>query len=234
MEKTMTESKGFKFEIMGAPDYSFLRVQIPAQQILKVEASAMATMETQIQMKTKLKGGLGRMLRGENLFINEFTSMGAPGFMDIAPGALGDISHVYLTVGEVFYLQSSAFVASTYEIKTESQWQGFTKGFFSGAGLFLIRCTGPGDLWFNSFGGLFPLDVEGEMFVDNGHVVAFSSGLDYEITKMGGYKSLFLSGEGLVCRFQGEGRVWVQNRQLPAFAAWIHPFRRVQRNDNQF
>ncbi|MCB9026565.1 MAG: TIGR00266 family protein [Bdellovibrionaceae bacterium] len=222
----------FKFEIIGKPDYSYLRVQIPSNKTLKVEASAMATMDTQIQMKTKMKGGFGRILSGENIFINEFTSVGSPGTIEIAPGPPGDISHVHLSLGEVFYVQSSSYVASSLSVNIESRWQGLARGFFSGAGLFLIRCTGPGDLWFNSFGGIFHIDVKGETVVDNGHIVAFTSGLDYDITKVGGYKSLFLSGEGLVCRFRGEGKVWVQNRKLSSFAAWIHPFRRIQRKDN--
>jgi len=46
---------------------------------------------------------------------------------------------------------------------------------------------------------------------------------------VGGYKSLFFSGEGLVCRFSGKGRVWIRTRQVPGFITWINPFRRVQK-----
>ena len=114
-------------------------------------------------------------------------------------------------------------------VEVESKWQGMTKGFFAGAGLFLIKCHGEGDVWFNSFGGIFQIDVKGETVVDTGHIVAFTDGMDYRVSKVGGYKSLFLSGEGLVVRFQGEGKVWVQNRQLGSFASWIHWFRRVDK-----
>ena len=99
------------------------------------------------------------------------------------------------------------------------------KGFFSGAGLFLIRCSGVGDLFFNTFGALVAVDVDGTYVVDNGHIVAFTEGLEYQIGSIAGYKSFFFSGEGLVCRFSGQGRVWVQTRQLAAFAAWIYPYR---------
>ncbi|MCB0356365.1 MAG: TIGR00266 family protein [Bdellovibrionales bacterium] len=226
------EVKSLKHELLGSPDYSYLRVHLPRNETLKVEASAMATMDTHISMKTKMKGGFGRMFRGENLFINEFTANGAPGVIEIAPGPPGDMSHTYLN-NNTIYLQASSFVASSKDVKTESQWQGMVKGFFSGAGLFLIRCSGQGDLWFNSFGGIFNIDVKDEIVVDNGHIVAFTEGLTYEISKVGGYKSLFLSGEGLVCRFRGEGKVWIQNRQLPAFIGWVNPFRRIQRKNHQ-
>jgi uncharacterized protein (AIM24 family) len=40
---------------------------------------------------------------------------------------------------------------------------------------------------------------------------------------------LFFSGEGLVCRFAGQGKVWIQTRYVSPFLAWVHPFRPVQK-----
>jgi len=219
----------FKFEIQGQPDYSFLTVQIPQGQTLKVEASSMATMDTTIKMKTKFKGGLGRFLTGESMFINEFTAEAGPGEIGIAPGPPGDLVHQRLK-NTTIYLQNSAFVASGMGVIIETKWQGLVKGFFSGESLFLIKCSGEGDLFFNTYGAIIEVDVAGGYVVDTGHIVAFTEGLDYRISKVGGYKSLFFSGEGFVCRFTGEGKVWVQTRQLPAFAGWIWPFRPSSNN----
>ena len=88
----MKNQNDYSFEITGRPDFGFLTVQIPADQMLKVEASAMATMDTNLRMKTRMKGGLRRMPTGENLFINEFTADGGAGQIQIAPGPLGDIA----------------------------------------------------------------------------------------------------------------------------------------------
>ena len=216
----------FDYRIECRPDYAFLTVRIPADQTLKVEASAMASMDTHVEMKTKFKGGLGRFLTGESLFINEFTAAGGQGEIRIAPGAPGDLDHVYLE-GSTIYLQNSAYVASGMGVEIESKWQGM-KGFFSGEKLFLIRCSGQGDLWFNTYGAMFEIDVTGDYVVDTGHIVAFTDGLQYSVQKVGGYKSLFLSGEGLVCRFQGQGKVWIQTRQISPFARWTYPFRRAK------
>ena len=71
----------------------------------------------------------------------------------IAPSTPGDMEHMYLD-NQTIFVQNSAYVASDPAILVESKWQGFVKGFFSGENLFLIRCTGPGDLWFNTFGGV--------------------------------------------------------------------------------
>ena len=213
------------------PDFALLTVDIPGNQMLKVEASAMATMDTNIQMKTKFKGGLGRFLTGESLFINEFTAEGGQGEITIAPGPPGDMDHVYLEdKSDIIYLQNSAYVASGPRVEVESKWQGLTKGFFSGESLFLIRCSGPGDVWFNTYGAIIEIDVDGDYVVDTGHIVAFTDGLEYQISRVGGYKSLFFSGEGLVCRFSGNGKVWIQTRQVPALSRWVYPYRPVKNN----
>jgi len=220
------QQPGLSFKIEGQPDFAFLSVKIPAGETLKVEASAMATMDTHVSMKTKLGGGLSRFLTGESIFINEFTADGAAGEIGIAPGAPGDLRHLYLR-DQTVYLQNSGYVASTAGVAVESKWQGLAKGFFSGESLFLIRCQGTGDLWFASYGGIIEIEVDGDYVVDTGNIVAFTDGLDYRITKVGGYKSLFFSGEGLVCRFSGRGKVWIQTRKVGALISWAHPFRRV-------
>ena len=74
---------------------------------------------------------------------------------------------------------------------------------------------------------MIELDVTEDYVVDTGHIVAFTEGLDYEISKPSGYKSLFFSGEGFVCRFSGQGKIWIQTRQASALAAWAEPFRRI-------
>jgi uncharacterized protein (TIGR00266 family) len=218
------DPRGLKFSVHGQPDYAFVTVQIPANQTLKVEASAMATMDTNLVMKTRLRGGLSRFVTGESIFINEFTAQGGPGEIGIAPGAPGDLRHVYLD-DQTIYLQNSAYVASTPGVAVESKWQGLLKGFFSGESLFLIRCQGTGDLWFSSYGGIIEIDVSGEYVVDTGNIVAFTDGLSYNVTKVGGYKSLFFSGEGFVCRFSGQGRVWIQTRKVGPLVSWVWPFR---------
>jgi uncharacterized protein (TIGR00266 family) len=212
----------FKFDCK--PDFGYLTINVPAGKMVKVEAAAMAGMDTNMEMKTKLKGGFKRFLSGESLFINEFTAKNGNAEIQIAPASPGDIDHVYLD-NESIFLQNSAFVASGSEIDVQSKWQGFTKGFFSGENFFLIKCTGKGDVWFNSYGGIIPIDVNGSYVVDTGHIVAFTDGLDYSISSVGGYKSLFLSGEGFVCRFSGTGRVWIQTRKLQPFLFWLFPFR---------
>ena len=58
--------------------------------------------------------------------------------------------------------------------------------------------------------------------VDAGHMVAFEENVTYTIKKAAkGFFSTIASGEGLVCHFTGQGKLWVQNRNLKGFAATL-------------
>ena len=216
-----------EFKIDHKPEFAWLTVKIPDGKTLNVEASAMATLDTNISMRTRMKGGLRRLLSAESLFVNQYTARGGTGEIAIAPGPLGDVGHFELK-GAPFYVASGSYVAHTEGVQYETKFQGMLSGFFSGAGLFLARMTGQGHVWFNSYGALIEVDVEDEYVIDNGHIVAFTDGLQYDVQKLGGYKSLFFSGEGLVCRFRGQGKVWMQTKKPNALIAWAHAFRVVK------
>lgn len=222
----------YKYTITSSPDFALLNVEIPAQQSLKVEASAMASMDSHISMRTRVKGGLSRFLSRESIFINEFTAHGGRGRIQIAPGPAGDLSYHSITESGPIFLTGTSFVAATPDVTIDTKFQGIVKGFFSGESLFLMYCSGKGDLWFNTYGGLFTIDVEDEYIVDTGHIVAFTEGLDYSVSRIGGYKSLFFSGEGFICRFKGKGKVWIQSRNPLGLIAWAQSYRIVQNTSN--
>ena len=224
-----TASHGYSFDISGRPDFSLLTVDLPARHTLKVETGAMAAQDSHIRMTTSSRGGFQRLLSRESIFINEFSADDRSGKVSIAPGIPGDIAHVYLQ-DQPIYLQNAAFLASAAGVEIQSKWQGFVRGFFSGEGLFLIRCSGVGDLWFNSFGGILPLDVKDELIVDTGYLVAFTDGLTYDLQTLPGMKSFLFSGEGFVARLQGEGTAWIQTRQVPSFTLWLDAFRRQRKS----
>ena len=54
-------------------------------------------------------------------------------------------------------------------------------------------------------------------------MVAFTQGLDFNVRKVGGWKSTLLSGEGLVCEFRGSGDLYLQTRSTQAFLSWLIP-----------
>ncbi|MBD1925725.1 TIGR00266 family protein [Trichocoleus sp. FACHB-90] len=227
-----------KYEIEHSPAYASLRFDLRANQTVLVESGAMAAMDSCIKMKSKVQGGLmkglGRMLGGESLFISEFTAEGRAGELYVSPGVPGEIQHYYLN-GNGLMVQSSGFVAASPTVQLDTKFQGF-KGFFSGESLFLLRATGQGDIWFSSYGAIVEIPVAGDYVVDTGYIVAFEDSLQYKVEMLGGlsFKGLrtgILGGEGLVCRFQGNGRLWIQSRELYALINFLNPFRPVKSSD---
>lgn len=64
--------------------------------------------------------------------------------------------------------------------------------------------------------------VEGEKYIiDNGHLVAWNCKYVVERVASGGIISGLSSGEGLVCKFIGPGRVYMQTRNPAAFSVWM-------------
>ncbi|MDK3156581.1 TIGR00266 family protein [Kamptonema cortianum] len=221
------------YEIEHSPAYASLIVFLQANQSILVEAGAMAAMDSCIKMKSGIRGGLGkgmgRMLSGESLFISEFTAQEKPGKLYISPGVPGDVQHYYLDGSKTLMVQSSGFVAASPTVEINTQFQGF-KGFFSGESIFLIQAKGKGDFWFSSYGGIIEIPVAGDYVVDTGYIVAFEDTLNYDVEMIGGLsfrglKTGILGGEGFVCRFRGQGRLWVQSRNLYPLLNFLNPFR---------
>jgi len=126
-------------------------------------------------------------------------------------------------------LFQNTFTSSQPSVNIDTKWGG-TRGFFSGQGLFLLKAEGTGPLFFASYGGIHTVDVGSSGYIcDTSHIVGFTGGLRYDVTKVSGMKSLFFSGEGLVCRFTGQGRLWIATRNPGALASFLDPYRRVER-----
>lgn len=217
-------------EILGAPDFGMVSLSLEAGESVRVEPGAMASMSGHIKIETKAEGGMlagiKRMASGESFFVNTYTAEGAPGRLDLAPPTPGDLI-VRELAGETLFMSSGCFMAAQGDIEVDAKFGG-VKGFFGGTGLMMLRVSGTGTLFGNGYGALHEMDVDGDMIIDNGHIAAYEDGLDFSIEAVKGIKGFLFSGEGLVCRFRGKGKVWVQTRNPTSFADWINPFRRVE------
>ena len=163
------------------------------------------------------------------MIINTFTADNGSGEVTFVAGATGDAARYTLT-GNSLMLQRGAFMLHSDGVEVSGKWQG-AKGFFSGEGLVLLKASGEGEIFFNSYGAILSVDVTDEYIVDTGYVVALEDTLNYNISVLPGLrggsklKTLFFGGEGLVCRFSGQGRVWIQTRHVQSFLSWASPYR---------
>lgn len=216
------------------PAFTLGRVALAQGESVRAESGAMVSMTGTVDIQTKMQGGflasLARsVLTQESFFQNTFTAARGPGEVTLAPSLPGDIRLRDLQ-GESIILQSGAYLGSHPSIELETKWGG-AKTFFSREGLFLIRVSGRGPLLFSSYGAIVEVQVPSSGYVvDTGHLVAFEPSLQWEVTKVGGIKSLLFSGEGLVCRFSGQGKLWLQTRSFDAFLGQVIPH--VQRASN--
>lgn len=215
------------------PAYAMLTISLAEGEQVKAEPGAMVA-QMNATMETKSAGGFFKGLKkmvvgGESFFLNTFTGGKGGGYVSLSPSAPGDIAWFDVEPGRQLFIQSGSFMGCWPNVETDTKFQGM-RGFFSGESLFFIRAYtedgNVGRVYYNSYGGIKPYPVQqGQtLVVDTGHIVAFEDTLQYDIGKVGGMKSLFFGGEGLVCNFTGEGTVWVQTRALDGLAALLAPF----------
>ncbi len=216
-----------KIDVKYQPSYSLAIVSLDPEEVIQAEGGAMVSMSANLEIATGMKGGvLGALKRtvlgGESLFFNTFVSRGGPGEITLAPSLPGDVTSLNLA-GETFYLQSGSFLASGPELSVDASWGG-AKTFFGSEGLFLLKAAGRGPLIFSSYGAIHQVPISGRPYVvDTGHVVGFTGGLEFDVRRVGNWKSTILSGEGLVCEFRGQGTLYLQTRSSQAFLAWLVP-----------
>ena len=216
--------------IRNKPDFASVHLVLDQGEQVVTEAGAMMGMSTDLKMETNMKGGLlgaaKRALGGESVFLNTYTATSDGQRLDVASSAPGDIEHLSLSTAPLM-VQSGSYLCSTPGIQVDSKWGG-ARTFFGGEGLFMLRCSGVGDLWISSYGAIHAIDITGTYVVDTGHIVAFEDTLQFKVRSVGGLKSLFFSSEGLVCEFTGSGRLWIQTRNSGSLAGFLHPYRPVQ------
>lgn len=219
------------YELLHPGAFPMLKYRLGAGQRLKAESGAMVAMSATVSVEGKLEGGvmggLGRMLSGEKFFFQTLHAQHGPGEVYLSPSIPGDIAVIHLDGSIPYTLQKDGFFAGSESLEVSTKMQNLSKGLFSGEGFFIIRVSGRGELFVSSYGAIHPLDLAPgeEMVIDNAHLVAWPETMPYRIEKAAsGWISSLTSGEGLVCRFTGPGRVYIQTRNPGGFGQWIRRF----------
>ncbi len=223
------------FQVVGNVD-PFLLVSLKKGERIYAESDAMVTMDATLELKGRARGGLlsslaRRFASGESFFQQSIEASFGDGEILLSPELPGDIE--ILDVGPRQYrLNDGAFLAATDGVDIKMKSQGIGQAVFGGTGGFFIMETGGiGKLAVSGFGAIFALDVKSDMdsIVDNYHVVAWDSTLSYNISLstsrgggfLGNIMGSMMSGEGIVNRFSGSGKVYVCSRNRGGFLNWI-------------
>jgi uncharacterized protein (TIGR00266 family) len=207
-----------QIEILAQPANTVAKITFEAGEEITAEGGSMVAMSAGLSIETSThkrgKGGIGRAIKrafaGESFFLNHYQAAEAGTTLYLGPPLSGDIMSHELNGGSLI-VQGYSFLAHEASVDMDMSWQGF-KNLLSSEGMFWLKTSGQGKVLINTFGAIYPVEVDGEYIVDTGHIVAFDEGLKFKLSKVGkSWMSSFLGGEGIVCRFKGKGTVWCQS-----------------------
>ena len=217
------------YEILG-DDIQIVEVELDPGETVIAEAGAMNYMEDGITFEAKMGDGSQpdsgffgklmsagqRVLTGESVFMTHFTNSGGSkrrvSFASPYPGKIVPIN--LSKVGGELLCQKDAFLCAA---KGTEVGIAFTKrlgaGFFGGEGFILQRLRGDGRSFLHAGGTVIKKKLNNETIrVDTGCIVAFTTGIDYNIERSGNLKSMFFGGEGLfLATLRGSGVVLLQS-----------------------
>ena len=225
-----------EFNLVGSPE-PFLHVSMQQGEAIYCESDAMVMVEQNLEVGGKLRGGIfqafmRKFTSGESLFQQQIKAVKGAGECLLSPNLDGDMQ--ILDVGATQYILSDgAFVAAHDSVEIKARLNSSIGGaFFGNTGGFLVMETsGQGQVVVAGCGTLFELEVEPnkEVVIDNGHVVCWDSRLNYNLSVstsqssglLGNLMNSVMSGEGMVLRFSGKGKVIICSRNRQNFLAWL-------------
>ncbi|MCP5396324.1 MAG: TIGR00266 family protein [Sphingomonadaceae bacterium] len=224
-------SDDIDFFIRGE-DLQFVEIELDPGESAVAEAGAMVWKDASVEMSTvfgdgsadqgggfmgKLLGAGKRLVTGESLFTTVFTHQGQGkarvAFASPTPGTILPIK--LDTVGGTLICQKDSFLAAARGVQIGIAFQQkMMTGLFGGEGFIMQKLDGDGWVFVQMGGTLVERELGPgeEIHVDTGCVAAYTAGVDMEVTRVGGVKTMLFAGEGVFfARLRGPGKVWIQS-----------------------
>lgn len=217
------------YELFG-DDMQIVEVELDPTETVIAEAGAMNYMDDGIVFESKMGDGskptegildslmhIGkRVLTGESIFMTHFSNAGQGkkriAFAAPYPGKIIPVDMA--TIGEELICQKDAFLCAALGTSIDITFQRkLGAGFFGGEGFILQRLRGDGMAFIHVGGTVIKRELNGETLrVDTGCIAAFTSGIEYDIERSGGLKSMVFGGEGMfLATLSGTGTVYLQS-----------------------
>ena len=216
-----------KCEVKYKPAFAAIFITLDPGEKITAEAGAMASMDSNLTMKTEFSGGffpalMRKFFGGESLFVNVFINeTRQPLNLVLTQSIIGDIEEIDLRGRELCF-QPGAYIAHTPGVKMGVRWAGFAS-WFAGEGLFKLKIGGKGKVFFGAYGGITKKTISGQFVVDNSHLVAYEPGITMKIGLSGGLFGSVTSGEGFVNRLSGKGDIYLQSRSISGLVGFLRP-----------
>ena len=238
MNYTTRTNHEIDYKIYGE-ELQFVEVELDPSETAIAESGAMMMMDDGIQMQTifgdgsqQQQGGLlgklfsagKRILVGESLFMTAFTNVGqGKKKVSFAAPYTGKIIPLDLQqLGGTIIAQKDAFLCAAKGVSIGIEFQKrLGTGIFGGEGFIMERIEGDGLAFVHAGGYVLEKELRpGEILkVDTGCVVAYTSGIDFDIEFVRGIRNWMFGGEGLFFAIlRGPGKVWIQSLPISRLA----------------
>lgn len=219
-----------------------VEVELDPQEAVIAEPGSFMMMTDGIQMQTifgdgsgqggggfmnKLLGAGKRMLTGENLFMTMYTNTsGQKRQVTFASPYTGKIIPLNLMqLGGKIICQKDSFLCAAKGVSVGIEFQKkLGTGLFGGEGFIMQKLEGDGMAFVHSGGYVIEKTLQpGDLIrVDTGCLVAFTSGINYDIEFVKGVRNAIFGGEGLFyATLRGSGKVWLQSLPISRLAGRI-------------
>ncbi|WP_345947819.1 TIGR00266 family protein [Mucilaginibacter sp. PAMB04274] len=229
------------YRIFGE-EMQYVEVELDPNETAIAESGAFMMMDDGIQMQTifgdgsqQQGGGLmgkifsagKRLLVGESLFMTAFTNTvqgkKRVSFASPYPGKIIPLNLMQL--GGAIVCQKDAFLCAAKGVAINIEFQRkLGTGLFGGEGFIMERLQGDGMAFMHAGGHVFERELQpGELIkIDTGSLVAYTTGVDFDIQFIGGIRNKIFGGEGIFfATLRGPGKVWIQTLPVSRLASRI-------------
>ncbi|MCL2179097.1 MAG: TIGR00266 family protein [Cystobacterineae bacterium] len=226
------------YKMTQSTAFPLVEVTLARGEEIQIERGSMVYHSGGVSLEGKMNtggggGGLGgffkavgrSMVSGESFFVTHAKGLNDGACIALAPSVPGAIRELKLGESQ-WRIRDQAFLACDGGVSYAIKRQSFGKAMFGGTGgFFIMETQGTGSMLINSYGDLHEVNLSGSapFVVDNTHVVAWSTTLDYNIKVASGTFG-FATGEGLVNEFHGHGTIFIQTRNIQSLASELSPF----------
>lgn len=239
------------YKIYGE-EMQFVEVELDPGETAIAESGAFMMMDNGIVMNTifgdgsqqqsggflgKLLSAGKRILTGESLFMTAFTNEGhgKKRVSFAAPYSGKIIPFDLLQLGGKIIAQKDAFLCAAKGVSVGIEFQRkLGTGIFGGEGFIMQKLEGDGMAFAHAGGYVVERTLQaGETLkVDTGCVVAYTSGIDFDVEFVRGIKNWMFGGEGLFFAvLRGPGKVWLQSLPISRLAGRIMQYGTYNRKE---
>jgi uncharacterized protein (TIGR00266 family) len=166
------------------------------------------------------------IMSGESLVNTRFSAPNGPATVMLAPALPGELVVIDVVDRGLKFLPS-AWMAHVGQLQLEGRWQrtSVRNWLLSDAGGVQAELRGQGQALLGAYGSIVELAIAPgrDIVLELGHLLAYDETVSVDVVfaeKGKRLRSMF-AGVGLTMRLSGEGRVWVQTRNLRALESWV-------------